>query len=135
MLLTLEITRLDFTSLLLLGDNFGIVFSIISTMVRVKIRLFCTCRIFLVILVTDGIVAAYGREEAEMLQIFYLHQCLLVESNAQIGKETIEEIEHIEADTRLRTFGIQYPVRIKVFVRPAAVFNADYITFGLSIII
>ena len=89
MLLALEITRLDFASFLLLGDYFRIVFSIISTMVRVKIRLFCACRIVLVILITDGIIAAYGREEAKMLQILYLHQCLLVECYTKIVKETI----------------------------------------------
>ena len=66
MLLALEITRLDFTSFLLLGDDFGIGFAVISAMMRVL----------------NGIVAAYGREEAEMLQILYLHQCLLVESYA-----------------------------------------------------
>ena len=73
MLLALEITRLDFTSFLLLGDYFRIGFALISTMMRVL----------------NGIIAAYGREEAKMLQILYLHQCLLVECYTKIVKETI----------------------------------------------
>ena len=88
MLLALEITCLDFTSFLLLGNNLSIGFSIISAMVWVKTRLFCACRIILVILVTDGIVAAYGREETKMLPDIVTY----LQSDTSLTRRTLVDI-------------------------------------------
>ena len=53
-----------------------------------------------------------------------------------MSKETVEEIEHIEADARLRTLRIQYPVRIEVFlVCPLTLFQFNNIARRLTIII
>ena len=54
-------------------------------------------------------------KETKVTHILHLEQFAVVERYPQIGKETVEEVKHVEADARLLAVSIQHPVRPFVF--------------------
>ena len=71
-----------------------------------------------------GVVLAVGGEEAQMLHVLNLQQCRLVELHAEVGKQAVEEVEHVEAQSRLLAVGIEHPVGVVVFIDVALFVNA-----------
>ena len=70
------------------------------------------------------VVLAMGGEESQTLQVLDLEKFGIVVGDSvvgKIGKETIEEIKHIEADARLRTVGLEDKIRIILRVLPRTV--------------
>ena len=51
-----------------------------------------------------------GGEETESAHVGHLQQFAVVERHTEIVKQTVEEVEHIEADTRLLAVGFEYPI-------------------------
>ena len=62
------------------------------------------------------VIPAVRREERQMLQVLHLQQLAIVERHAEVLEQTIQEVQHVEAHTSLRTAGIQYPVGTEVLV-------------------
>ena len=67
-----------------------------------------------------NVILAVGSEKAQVLQILHSQQGALVEPYTQMGKQAVEEIEHVEADAALRAVGIQHPVGEVILVHRLA---------------
>ena len=57
-----------------------------------------------------GVFTMRGKE-AQMLHILDFQQLTVVERHTEIVEKAVEEVEHVETDTGLRTVGIEHPVR------------------------
>ena len=57
------------------------------------------------------IVLAVCRKEAQAAHVFHLQQFGVVKADTQEREKAVEEVKHIEADARLRTVGLQHPIR------------------------
>ena len=60
-----------------------------------------------------------------MLHVLDGKESRLVERHTKMGKEAVEEVQDVKADTRLRSSRFQYPVGVKIFVSPRAVLHGD----------
>ena len=56
------------------------------------------------------IVLTMGGEETQVAHVLNLQQFGVIPRYTEIVKKTVEEIEHIEANARLLTVGLQYPI-------------------------
>ena len=56
------------------------------------------------------IVLTMGGEETQVTHVLNLQQFGVIPRYTEIVKKTVEEIEHIEADARLLTVCLQYPI-------------------------
>ena len=62
-----------------------------------------------------GLITAFGGEETKVLHVFDILQYVDVVSHTEMFEQTLQEVEHIEADARLRSLGIEHPVWAMVF--------------------
>ena len=70
-----------------------------------------------------------------MFQVFYGHECALVEHHSEVGEEAVEEIDDVETDARLRTVGIEHPVGVAVFILLAALLQRNDIAAGGAVVV
>ena len=80
------------------------------------------------------IVLAVCRKEAQAAHVFHLQQFGVIEADTQEREKTIEEVKHIEADARLRTVGLQHPIR-PVVVRSCLLCLRTGLRGGLTVFV